>query len=212
MLVSEAWPVRLFRALLGGLALAAVGTQFLREVGLPSFSPVNFFSYFTILSNIAAGFLLVGLAVVSGTRRPRLREWVRGAMTVYMATTGLVFALLLDTGDLGLTLPWVNTVIHRVIPVVLLVDWLAVRPRRRVGYGSALAWLGVPVLYLAYSLVRGAVVGWYPYPFLQPAEIGGPTGMLIHIAGIAAGIAIASLLVAWAGNVRVASLRLRAVA
>ncbi|RCW42886.1 hypothetical protein DFQ14_108146 [Halopolyspora algeriensis] len=211
MLASWIWPVRAVRLLLGGLALLAVGTQFTHEATLPGFSPVNFFSYFTILSNIAVGLLLVALGALPGTRHPRL-EWVRAAMVVYMATTGLVYAILLDTGDPGLTLPWVNTVLHRVMPAALFVDWLVIRPQRHLGYGKALAWSGVPVLYLAYSLVRGAVIGWYPYPFLQPVEVGGVAGMLVHILGIAAGIAAASLLVAWLGNVRVQSTQMRAAA
>lgn len=212
VLASEVWTVRLFRLLCGGLAVLAVGAQFGREVVLPGFSPVNFFSYFTILSNSVAGLFLIGLALVPGRSRPRLGEWLRGAMTVYLATTGIVYAVLLDTGELGLTLPWVNAVLHRVIPIVLLVDWLVVRPQRRVDYGKALAWIGIPMLYLVYSFVRGAVVGWYPYPFLQPAEVGGVVGMLIHILGIAVGIAVASLLVAWVGNARVRSTEASAAA
>lgn len=206
------WPVRAVRLLLGGLAVLAVCTQFAHEAPLPGFSPMNFFSYFTILSNIAAGLLLAGLAFRPHRNHPRLWEWVRGALVVYMATTGLVYAILLDTGDPGLTLPWVNTVIHRVMPIALFVDWLMVHPQRYVGYGKALIWSVVPVLYLVYSLVRGALVGWYPYPFLQPAEVGGMAGMLLHIVGIAAGIIAASLLVAWLGNIRVRSTPMRVAA
>ncbi|MDR7302966.1 Pr6Pr family membrane protein [Haloactinomyces albus] len=212
MLASEVWPVRLLRLLFGGLAVLAVGAQFGREVVLPGFSPVNFFSYFTILSNSAAGLFLIGLALAPGRNRARLAEWLRGAMTVYLATTGIVYAVLLDTGELGLTLPWVNAVLHRVIPIVLFVDWLAVCPQCRVDYGKALAWIGVPMLYLVYSLTRGVVVDWYPYPFLQPVEVGGPAGVLLHILGIAVGIAAVSLLVAWAGNVRVRASQMRAAA
>ncbi|WP_019853368.1 Pr6Pr family membrane protein [Actinopolyspora mortivallis] len=203
MMSSGGWFVRLARVLLGALAIVAVGRQFLVEVWLPGFSPVNFFSYFTILSNIAAGLLLVRLGVAPGLGNRVWLEWLRGGMTVYMATTGIVFALLLDDGDLGLTLPWVNTVMHRVVPVVMFLDWLVVRPRARVGYGRALSWLFVPLAYVTYALVRGAVTGWFPYPFLRPEAVGGIDGVLLHLLFMALGIAAAAVLVAWLGNVRV---------
>lgn len=202
MLSSGAWIVRLARMLLGALAVVAVGRQFFAEVGLDDFSPVNFFSYFTILSNIATGLLLFRLGAAPGRGNRAVLEWLRGGMTVYMATTGVVFALLLDDGDLGLTLPWVNTVMHRVIPLVMLVDWLLVRPRARVAYGRAVVWLTVPLVYVAYALGRGAVTGWFPYPFLRPEEVGGVDGVLLHLVAMAVGIAAVSLLVAWMGNSR----------
>ena len=46
------------------------------------------------------------------------------------------------------------------------------RPVRRIGFRTALPWLGVPLVYVAYSLLRGPLVDWYPYPFLDPADGG----------------------------------------
>jgi hypothetical protein len=40
-----------------------------------------------------------------------------------------------------------------------------------------------PVVYVAYSLIRGRLVGWYPYPFLNPAT-SGYTGILLTSIGI----------------------------
>ncbi len=210
MLSPQAWPVRLARLLLASLGLAAVGSQFAHEVVMPGFSAVNFFSYFTILSNTVTGLALLVLAVRPLPSRPVLAEATRGALTVYMATTGLVFLVLLDDGDPGLTLPWVNTVIHRVVPIAVLVDWLLVRQRGAVRYSWAVAWLAVPVAYVGYSVVRGLVVGWYPYPFLQPGLVGGIGGVLVRLAFIAAGIVLASLVMAWLGNRSVARPRVRA--
>lgn len=202
MMAGEALPVRLCRLLLGVLALVAVARQFFEEAWLPEFSAANFFSYFTILSNIAAGTLLIRLGVAPRRGGARLIEWVRGGMTVYMATTGVVFAVLLDNGELGLTLPWVNTVMHRIIPIVLFLDWVLVRPRARVAYWRAVTWVAVPLLYAVYALARGAITGWFPYPFLRPEQVGGVAGVALHLSGMAGGILVASLLVAWLGNVR----------
>ncbi|SFT76066.1 FAR-17a/AIG1-like protein [Actinopolyspora lacussalsi subsp. righensis] len=200
MLSSRAWPVRLPRILLGALAVIAVGRQFAADLALPDFSPVNFFSYFTILSNIAAGALLIRLGAAPGRDGRAVLEWLRGGMTVYMATTGTVFALLLDGGD---SLPWVNTVMHHVMPVVMFVDWLLVRPRARIRYTSAFAWLTFPLVYVVYSLVRGAVTGWFPYPFLRPGTTGGVDGVALYLVVMTICIALAAMLVAWLGNIRV---------
>ena len=62
---------------------------------------------------------------------------------------------------------------HQVTPAVLLVDWVCFPPWSRASYRAALGWLAFPLVYLAYSLSRGAAVDWYPYPFLDPRHPGG---------------------------------------
>lgn len=42
----------------------------------------------------------------------------------------------------------------------------------------------LPLLYLIYLLVRGAVVGWYPYPFLNPVAVGGYGVVSAYVIGI----------------------------
>ena len=67
----------------------------------------------------------------------------------------------------------VNSAMHQVTPAVLLVDWVCFPPWSRATYRAALGWLAFPLVYLAYSLSRGAAVDWYPYPFLDPRHPGG---------------------------------------
>ena len=47
-------------------------------------------------------------------------------------------------------------------------------------YRAALDWLIVPLAYFAYSLLRGAAVHWYPYPFLNPMHPGGYGRVVIY--------------------------------
>jgi len=44
-----------------------------------------------------------------------------------------------------------------------------------------------PLAYLVYSLVRGPIVGWYPYPFLDPGKVGGYPGVALYAVGITLG-------------------------
>ncbi|MCY1375108.1 hypothetical protein D9M69_624970 [compost metagenome] len=102
-----------------------------------------------------------------------------------MVVVGIVFSLLLRDVDLGALRPWINTLLHHVMPCVVLLDWLLQPPRRRLG-GRQLLWtLVFPMAYLVYTLVRGSRTGWYPYPFLNPANVGGYGGVAVYAAGIA---------------------------
>ncbi len=190
-MLERGWSVA--RLVLAGLTLVAVGAV-LAHV-LDQRAPVsNFVSYFTIQSNVlAAGVLgFVGTTVLRG-RDPDELASLRGAATLYMTVTGIVYVLLLRGVDVQTPEPW-NSVLHYLMPVVMLLDWLAFPPRRVPAYRRALWWLAYPVAYLLYSLVRGAVVDWYPYPFLDPAD--GYPGVLVVSAAmllVAAGLVWALL-------------------
>jgi hypothetical protein len=192
----------------GRLAFAAFDiAAMVQVIGDTTGGLVNFFSFFTIESN------LMGIVVllVGGAADPRSRgwAWVRGAVTFYMVVTGIVYAALLANAEVGLTAVWVNSAMHQVIPAVLLLDWLCFPPwpsRAEGGRGwSALAWLAFPLLYLAYSLSRGAAVDWYPYPFLDPRHPGGGYGRVaLYCVVLAVLMALLALVVAAIGRWRAA--------
>lgn len=185
----------------GLLALAAVGLQLAIQVGR-GYSAVNFFSFFTNLSNLfAAGVLILGAGrLVLGGAALEPGDFVRGLATVNMVVVGLVYAALLRHVDLGSLRPAINVVLHDVMPCAVVVDWLLAPPRRRLGPAFVPVCLIVPASYLAYSLGRGSVVGWYPYPFLNPERVNGYAG----VAAYGLGIGVTFFAVAWgvqaAGN------------
>lgn len=157
------------------LGFSALVTEMVALVERETFHAVNFFSFFTVESNILAvvAFLLGALAVYSG-KKSRALDYFRGATTFFMVVTGIVFAMLLS-GLQGVELtavPWDNVVLHYIIPIAIAIDWIMDHPKTRFSYRVALGWMIFPIAYLAYSLIRGAMVGWYPYPFLNPANGG----------------------------------------
>jgi hypothetical protein len=186
------------RLMFGLLTWAAIGIQFARHVGA-GFSALNFFSYFTILANGFAGaVLLTGVYIaVTGREPPEWYERARGAAALYMAVVGLVFAVLLRDVDLGGLLPWVNTVHHYVMPIAVVADWLLVPPPSRPTRWDVLTFFALPLLYLGYALVRGAAVGWYPYPFLNPAVVGGYAVVAMFVVGIIATFVAAGWELRW---------------
>lgn len=159
--------LRLAFAVLGVVALVWIP---IRDIDSDSFSVVNYFSYFTILSNV----LTVVVFAVGGLTDPQSRSWqlFRGATTLYMVITGIIYAVLLAGIDVNLNDDWINNSLHRILPLVILLDWLVNPPRMRISDKQAVGWLWFPFVYGVYSLIRGAVVDWYPYPFLSPMKQG----------------------------------------
>jgi hypothetical protein len=159
--------VRIARLAFAALGIAAIVSAVTATTG----SLGNFFSYFTIESNMLA----IVVLIVGGLLNPQSRDWayLRGAATLFMVITGIVYAALLANAEVGLTTAWIDDTLHRVIPLVMLADWVFFPPWARRSFLAALGWLAGPLAYFAYSLARGPVVRWYPYPFLDPRHPGG---------------------------------------
>ena len=106
----------------------------------------------------------------------------------------------------GALAPWVNSAVHQVTPAVMLADWVCFPPWPRssalASYRWALGWLAFPLLYFAYSLSRGAVEHWYPYPFLDPRHPGGYGRVALYAVVLAVGMAVLAAGVCWIGRRR----------
>jgi hypothetical protein len=197
-MLQQGW-VRLYRAFFGMLALVTVGVHFVANNQRDLWTPVNFFSLFTIQSNLIAAIVLLVGAVAAREHALLLWSLVRGAAVMYMVTTGVVHTLILSGLEQStLTTPlWVNIVLHQLLPLVMVVD-LMVRPitGHHLTMRQALGWLLYPLLYLGYTLVRGARTDWYPYPFLDPNVPGGYGTVAFYCTVVLLGfLAISSLIV-----------------
>jgi hypothetical protein len=190
-----------YRLFFGLLALAAIISQLIVQLN-GGFSLINFLSYFTNLSNLFAAIVLIAGAIYLITdREPTVREdIIRGTSVVCMALVGVVFSLLLRNTDLGHLLPWVNLVLHYIMPIVIVFDWLYQPPKNKLQMGQIVYWLIFPLIYLAYSIVRGAIMGFYAYPFFNPEKSGGYAGVALYCIGIAVMFFIFSWLLMTAGN------------
>ena len=58
----------------------------------------------------------------------------------------------------------------------------------------------LPLLYLAYSVIRGAIVGFYAYPFLNPDKVGGYGGVVFYSVSIIAVFLFVSWVLLTLGN------------
>jgi hypothetical protein len=197
--VNRATAVAACRTLFAGLTVVAIATQLISLAAKGTLNPVNYFSYFTIDSNlIAIGVLLAGAASRGSDATPRL-DLVRGAAVVYMSITGIVFTLLLSNTDVDTAIPWVNSVVHELMPLVMLADWLVTPPAVRLQLRQGLLWLSFPLMWIVYTIIRGAVVNLYPYPFLNPVN-GGYASVAVYCVAILVAMLVVSLVVVVPAN------------
>ncbi len=181
----------------GFALLVVIALAFQYGFGRPAV-PLNFFSYFTNLSNIIGVGIFLYVAV-SRSRTPTT-DLIRGAGVVYLSLTFIVFAVLLSGEDLGALQPWVNTVIHQIFPVAVIADWLIDPPASTLFVNRTTWWLVFPVTYVSYSLIRGAIINWYPYHFFDPSKSGGYGGVVGYSAGIAVAFILLIIFHTWIGN------------
>lgn len=163
------------RTLFALLGFSALVTEIATLVAQRRWNGGDFFSYFTVEANtLAVISLLVSSFALAAGKSSRQLEYFRGLVTFAMTTVILIFIVLLSgypASELT-AVPWDNTVLHYIMPVVLIVDWLIDRPSPAFPLRTALTWLTLPLGYLVYSLVRGRLVDWYPYPFMDPSRHG----------------------------------------
>lgn len=150
---------------------------------------VRFFSFFTILSNLAVAGLLTlpllgpGGPIAAWAARPEPRV----AVAVYIGVTAAIYHTLLR----GLWDPkgaqlLADILLHSVTPALFILDWLLMRGEGAARWRGAATSLILPTLFGLWTLAHGAVSGWYPYPFLDVAKRGLPSvivTMLVMAAG-----------------------------
>ena len=166
-----------------------------------AFDATRFFAFFTIQSNLVGVAAFIVLAS-RGASRSRGVELLRGAAAVYLTVTFFVVIVLLSGVDVGLQLGWVDVALHKLFPIVVVLDWVLDPPKVRLVPRDALLWLAYPLAWTAVTMVRGALDGWYPYPFLDPAN-GGYGQVLMTAVAITVGFFAVALAVVAIGNARV---------
>ena len=124
---------------------------------------------FTYQANVlAAAYYLWTLA----SPRADARVGLRGAVVLYVVIAGVTWNLLLTGRSMGYT--GANILLHLVVPVLALADWLLVgRGQGQVRWWQPVAWLVYPATYLALALVVLNKLGRRaPYYFLDPDSVG----------------------------------------
>jgi hypothetical protein len=180
--------------------IALIGDYNYDVLGFASFATSNYFSYFTNESNMA-GVAVLLLGVWIGLRRARDPRWLvtaRMLTTTYVIVSGIVFGLIVSqAGDYNyrIVVPWSSQILHFWIPTYSILEWILAPGRSRLPWKSLFLVSPYPLVWGAFTMIRGAVIGWYPYFFLDPGQVSGPVefsfysgAVLAIIHGIAAAL------------------------
>jgi hypothetical protein len=184
---SRRW-VGAFRLAAGALLLVALTFQIVEKIVNDDMVATQYFSYFTIQSTII-GIVVLFVGGVLALRQPVdsvAYTAVRLSVLVYsLVTTGVYNLLLRGIPDEGfISTPWPGEIMHVWIPLVFLLDWLFSPGRPALRWTALRVVVAYPLVWIAFTLVRGAASGWYPYPFLEPGT--GLLSVAAYIVGISA--------------------------
>lgn len=147
----------------------------------------NRWVYFTFQTGFALGFVMLwagAASLLSGIQPP---AWLKGCVTLFAVVTALVAFFMLPPDDPATVAKifgvMTNTILHRVLPIAAVLDFLLFDQHRRFAWHYPLSWLLYLPLYLAFVLIRARI--WptsgpsaagnpYPYGFLDLAKLGLP--------------------------------------
>jgi len=148
-------------------ALAAPGAKLWRMAG-----------YFTVLANLALAVQMAAVAMNRQVSGPRAAGFL-----VVMTVVGPVYHLLLA----GLWQPQgaaslADQGLHTATPLLTALWWVAFAPKD-IGLRHVPQWLIPPLLYGVYAVARGALTGFWAYPFLD-ADTLGAVQVGVNLAGM----------------------------
>jgi hypothetical protein len=188
------------RVVVAIVGIVALVGDFQYILGFSSFSTANYFTYFTNQSN-AAGVVVLAIGAWLSFGRPTDPGWL---MTARMLTatftiiSGIVFGLIVSqAGDYNyrIVVPWSSQLLHFWIPSYVVIDWIFAPGRSPLPWRRVWLVLIYPLAWGGFTMIRGAIVGWYPYFFLDPGQVSGPVefaaysgAILLVIAGLASGL------------------------
>lgn len=188
----------------GAVCLAALLHRLFWGLSSATIAGQNFLAYLTIQSNIAfvAVSVAAGLVALRRVEDPGWLTAVRSAVLSWTVTAGIVFAFLIQQGGvrgIRIDVPWSDHVLHFLLPVFALIDWLLAPGRGSAPWRVVLVVVSYPLLWGGITMLRGSLVGWYPYYFLDLRQVSGPLEFLLTsglalllFAAVAGGIVLLS--------------------
>ena len=157
---------------------------------------VRFFSFFTVLTNTLVA---VALSCALSQRQSAGHRFFRdpvmcSGIAVSVAVVGIAYNILLR--HLWHPQGWqfiADELLHDVMPLTFLAYWWLCVPKGLLRLKHVLLWALYPIVYFAYILLRGDVIGDYMYPFIDIGTIGF-TKAFINALGVLLGFVVIALI------------------
>jgi len=158
---------------------------------------INFFSFFTVLTNTLAAVVLSYALVKrpSAAQRFSLAPAVSSGIAVSIVVVGVAYNLLLRHLWQPEGFQFIaDELLHDVMPVLFALYWWRCVPKGQLRLTHIGLWMIYPLVYFGYALLRGDLLGQYQYPFIDVSTLGYPQ-VFVNAGGILAGFVLIALLV-----------------
>ena len=158
---------------------------------------INFFSFFTVLTNTLA-VVVLSYALVkrkSPVQRFFLAPRISSGIAVSIVVVGLAYNVLLRHLWQPEGFQFIaDELLHDVMPVLFFIYWWRCVPKGHLRFKDIGGWVIYPLVYFAYALLRGDLLGQYQYPFIDVGTLGYPQ-VFVNAGGILAGFVLVALAV-----------------
>ncbi|KPX89378.1 Integral membrane protein [Pseudomonas meliae] len=160
---------------------------------------VRFLSFFTVLTNTLAA---VALSCALTARQSAGHRFFRhpvvcGGIAVSIALVGIAYNILLRHLWHPQGWQWVaDELLHDIMPLAFVLYWWLYVPKGALRLRHVPLWAIYPIIYFAYVLLRGHMLGDYLYPFIDVGTIGFPKAF-INALGVLLGFLLVALLLLW---------------
>jgi hypothetical protein len=134
---------------------------------------VNYLSFFTVLTNLSISCCLAFAACEPD--EDSFWNWpgLQTALALYILVVAIVYAAVLQGLWAPAGLEFVTErFFHVGMPLLYMAFWLFITPKGSLRFSHHIPWQIYPLAFMCYTLIRGALVGIYPYPFLNVARYG----------------------------------------
>ncbi len=169
--INNAPALKIFAFVIALVTWFAILFQFYLSTG----TVANYFSFFTIQNNLLVAISTTCIAFCGNSAAGKFfnKPEVLSGIALYIFVVALVYNTVLrglvPLENWGLL---ADTLLHVINPILFIIFWWMKRKHKVLNYKLAVIWLIYPLTYLVYTLVRGNMVKWYPYPFINAANLG----------------------------------------
>lgn len=182
------------RLLTAASILIAIVWQITDRLANNVFRPGEYFAYFTIQSSLIAAVVL-GVSAIRELKNiddTKPLNLARLSVSTYAIVVAVVYnALLRGTpvlpGDPDYGYDWPvapNEILHVWAPIFIVIDLALTSMKMKLKFKQIFWVLAFPMAWLAFTIVRGLITGWWAYWFLNPNEDAGVPGVITYIAVI----------------------------
>lgn len=153
-------------------------------------------SYFTDWSNVLVAVVFALLAVRVDGRGRLMRVLLFDALLMIVVSGVVYNAILAPAGPPRHGLDLVSTTLeHTITPILAVAVWAAFGPRGWLERRLIPTALAIPIVWIAYSMARGAIVDAYPYGFMNVVQLGYPLAVVNLLVILLIGIALCFALI-----------------